>query len=402
MIKHGKLILCIAMSFSLFGGIKHTFAESTISAIWTNINPSTDVSIDLGNYLQGRGNTTIGGRAWFPLAYDNKRNVTVLFGGSGGDYLSTTAIDYSNQLWHYNYTTNIWTLTEPEIGCPNSDTWPNGRDNHELEYDEKNDVYWMFGGTGGECGDPNRRSGTWFYSPSARKWTKVAVTDFVRKELEESRFDPGFAYSPDHNMILLFGGEQYSSKNDTWSFDTLTKTWQRIYPNGDPNSPAPRGQAESSMVYDKFHKVFILFGGSGRQDTWVFNPVTMKWKEMHPELNGLIPAGREAHAMTYDSIRHLVILHGGASNYNAPGEPFNDVWIYAYSLNKWINITPPNSPGRRLHDIAYDELNDVVVLFSGVTTPGKTVGDTWILKLTGTIPATDSNPPSSPTGLIAK
>jgi N-acetylneuraminic acid mutarotase len=69
-------------------------------------------------------------------------------------------------------------------------------------------------------------------------------------------------------------------------------------------------------------------------DTWVFDHVNNTWIELSPESS---PSARAWHAMAYDSVNDKVVLFGGGE---ADYIFKNETWIYDPQANTWTNVTP--------------------------------------------------------------
>jgi len=130
-------------------------------------------------------------------------------------------------------------------------------------------------------------------------------------------------------------------------------------------SPAARYGAR--MVYDPIGRQSILFGGRADaligmkyfDDLWKFDSASLKWS---PIRTANRPGSRLSPGMVYDPINQQIIIFGGDS----PHDRLADTWVYSLADNRWQEVTPSDSPPPRSDmGLAYDELNKVVVMFSG-------------------------------------
>lgn len=258
------------------------------------------------------------GRGWIQLAYDSKRDAVVLFGGSGEWYF--------NDLWYYDLKQQLWTLILQDTRLAGVEKdwseYPRGRDNHNFVYDTENDVYWLYGGTG--------KGGMWRFHPDRKQWEALWPTHGTGP-LKMASMDPGFAYSADHDGMLLFGGTRYSPRDETWWFDAKQQRWQRLNPKVHPQA---RTQIENAMVYDTRRRQFILFGGQlpgknrpSLNDTWIFHPEQRTWQQMNPDNP---PPARDRHMMVFDQKNGVAIMLGA----NAVA----DTWIYFPDENRWQEL----------------------------------------------------------------
>jgi N-acetylneuraminic acid mutarotase len=142
-------------------------------------------------------------------------------------------------------------------------------------------------------------------------------------------------------------------------------------------NPSPR--AYISLAYDTESKLIILFGGQlGNyrlasnyvNDTWVYDADANKWTEMKPSNS---PGKRSAAALAYDAESDRVILFGGA---NMTTWGMSDTWAYDYNTNTWTQMA--NGPTKHLGArLAYDAESDRIILFGGFNMSGFLYDDTW-------------------------
>jgi N-acetylneuraminic acid mutarotase len=167
------------------------------------------------------------------------------------------------------------------------------------------------------------------------------------------------AYDIESDKAILFGGsasEEVDNLKDTWAYDYATNTWAEMSP---PDSPGDR--AGSTMAYNSKADRIILFGGINTNDvflddTWAYDYNTDTWQEMTPPGS----PKRAGHAMAYDTESDRVIMFGG-------GVDFFDVegtWAYDYNDNIWTEMSPEISPPKdHGHQMAYDSESDRVILW---------------------------------------
>lgn len=293
-----------------------TAAPASLDELPTNRWVRVEVSCEGGDPDYNGGCPT--GRGWIQLAYDSKRDKVVLFGGSGEWYF--------NDLWYFDPVTLVWSLVLQDTRLAGVEKdwskYPRGRDNHQFVYDPKNDVYWMYGGTG--------KGGTWKFDPDTREWTALWPTG-RSMPFDIASMDPGFAYSADLEGILLFGGTRFSPRDATWWFDTSSQKWSELTPSRHPEA---RTQLENALTYDSVRKKFILFGGQGKgrdrpkfDDTWIFDPDTGQWQEMTPPVS---PPARDRHVLVFDQKNDVAIMLGG--------HEVADTWIYDPKTNRWTEL----------------------------------------------------------------
>lgn len=89
------------------------------------------------------------------------------------------------------------------------------------------------------------------------------------------RVRPGFAYDPEHEVFVLFGGvrDQFSLRHDDlWIFDPRRRTWSEIQCS---NRPSPRG-GYYGMAYDEGADRFVLYGGRHSPVLWLDETWTLE------------------------------------------------------------------------------------------------------------------------------
>ena len=153
------------------------------------------------------------------------------------------------------------------------------------------------------------------------------------------------------------------------------------------------------MVYDSDHHVFVLFGGICKDypsrcaynsvlgDTWVYELSSNTWSRRQPAQS---PSPRLQQQMAYDPVHHVVVMFGGLN-----GPVFNELWVYSYEADTWIQIpTPAVNPGARyLGTLTYDASVDQFVLYGGANASYASASDAWRLTLSGTTPPPTNEPP---------
>jgi hypothetical protein len=72
------------------------------------------------------------------------------------------------------------------------------------------------------------------------------------------------AYFPRLRQVVLFGGAEFGSLDDTW-------VWNGALWRTKAFEPHPPARGATGMVYDPVLKGVLLFAGSnGSNDTWLF------------------------------------------------------------------------------------------------------------------------------------
>lgn len=286
------------------------------------------------------------------MAYDNRDNLTLLFGGLNGIF------EY-NDTWLYDSSKNIWSRERPENPPP-------ARHDTALAYDDLNGVYVLFGGMSGTT----QVNDTWTYNVSTNAWTQMHP-----QQTPPAGSGYVIAYDGSARLSVLYGGRtDYDFFNETWTYDAKLDNWTNM-----SSTPSPPERDDGMMSYDSVHKVMVFFGGSGSggvmTDTWTYELTTNTWTEKNPVTT---PPGRTDGAMAFDPVHGMVMLFGGLNG--SPG--YGDTWSFSVPGDSWLNVTPARSPSPRFgHDMVYDEATQVLVVFGGMDTACR--GDTWLIGLNG-------------------
>lgn len=137
------------------------------------------------------------------MAYDSRRQRTVMFGGAdaGGQFLGDT--------WEYDGATATWTQVFPPVSPPR-------RWNHVMEYDPGRGVVVMSGGYGNpQCGNycASFLSDVWEYNGVT--WTQRATGTTT----PSGREGAGFAFDTARQRFVLQGGSGNSAyPTETWLY----------------------------------------------------------------------------------------------------------------------------------------------------------------------------------------
>lgn len=276
------------------------------------------------------------------MIYDPVNQKIILFGGYG-----TSGI--LDDLWIYDYQEKSWIELYPVNNPP-------ARHSHKLAYCPENQKIILFGGYGRN----NALNDMWSYDYSANNWQELNP-----ENSPSPRMSHAMAYDSFNNKLILFSG--YGVNADTWVFDYDSNLWVEKFPTDHPTS-----RYGHTFIYDSYSQLCILFGGPD-DDTWSYNYTSEIWSEMNPSLH---PCSRYWHMMTYDTVNYRTILFGGSSL----SVDLADTWLYDYSTNNWLNQDPESTPPpRSCAALAYDSINQKVILFGGSTEGVQRIyNDTWV------------------------
>jgi hypothetical protein len=131
--------------------------------------------------------------------------------------------------------------------------------------------------------------------------------------------------------------------------------------SGDESVPAAHGDRNNENV--------VLFGGDDAattqyNDTWTWDGTT--WSQQSP---ATVPMARTMPAIAYDNISELVVMFSGAGT-------ANDTW--AWAGKNWKQLKARPAPASRWSPAAaFDPYSDGIVMFGGSSANGA-LADTWI------------------------
>jgi len=268
--KRGRLVLFGGTSLTPSGGEKYdTDTWEWDGKDWTQVQTSGGPP----------------GRTSHAMAYDPKRGVVVLYGGTNGE----TAL---SDVWEWNGKT--WTQA-----CPVCN--PAARYLHQMYYDPVLQQVVIYGGANGETG--YHEAWSW----NGKKWAYVNFASQAPYSWTGS-----LVYDSNHERVIGFLGEPWGG---TWFLDN--GQWSKAVL---PVEPPKR--MHFGLVYDPDHGRTILFGGKPDNttwfnDTWVFDGNT--WKEIKT-LH--LPPPRSDFAAFYDPTRHAMMIYGG----QGLDDYYNDMW----------------------------------------------------------------------------
>jgi hypothetical protein len=276
------------------------------------------------------------------MVYDERRQMTVLFGGADASAVRDETWAWGGDHWHML-----------AVDGPAPRTFP------AFVWDAARSEAVLFGGRKVLFGGDDQRdtclSDTWVLRVDG--WQRRAVAG------PPPRSESGIAYDRDRRVVVLFGGYndvggERVRLGDTWEWDGATWTLRA------QTGPMPRSGV--AMAYDERLHRTVLFGGNGgpRSDTWAWDGV--RWEIIStpataPRFNSLAQ---------YDSVRHQLVRTTG---WNGTAR-VSETWLF--DGRRW-SLRSSDGPSARNHSaIAFDRHRGRLVLHGGHD--GTFVfGDTW-------------------------
>jgi hypothetical protein len=183
------------------------------------------------------------GRIWRPMAYDSRRQRSVVFGGGlpGGNgwtmFDDTWELDHRTQAW-----TQIPTTAQPRPAI-----------HYALAYDARRGVVVLFGGITVVNGVFANLRETWEWD--GLRWTQNHTANAPTARVAPLVYDAG------RGVVVLFGGSYFDPGQgdvrplgETWEYDGVD--WRRV-----PAIAPEPSDRWGSMTYDPTRGRVLLFGG---------------------------------------------------------------------------------------------------------------------------------------------
>jgi hypothetical protein len=207
-------------------------------------------------------------------------------------------------------------------------------------------------------------------------------------------------------LAMLTGVSAVGMLQDTRKSIT-TSSWA-------PRGPFPR--AGHSAVLDTAKNKMIVFGGNTFasdsppsahfNDVWYLgsaNSTNPNESWTLAKTAGTPPHARLGHSAVLDPVNNRMIVFGGAEGFAAPCD--NDVWVLSNANGvggtpTWTQLSPSGTPPtvRFFQGAAYDQTNNILVVFGGAGCFGGFFNDVWALSNANGIGGTPAWTQLSPTG----
>ncbi|KAK3711397.1 hypothetical protein QZH41_013506, partial [Actinostola sp. cb2023] len=196
-----------------------------------------------------------------------------------------------------------------------------------------------------------------------------------------ARRDAAIGYDAIRKQVIIFGGRSGSILDDTWLFNTTSKTWSEVAnPKDKDGNVVPENRF--SMVYGSQNNYFYVSTGEGKSgsarvfhdDVNRFDFNTQKWVKLEPTTS-LRPEKRYGSGGgVHPSGNGLYVTHGFS------GVRYSNTLKFTFQTQKWemkfagTNSYNPSYPHSRcLHSSAMTE-EDELVMYGGCLGGGSTGG----------------------------
>jgi hypothetical protein len=232
------------------------------------------------------------GRILGGAAYDENRNVLVVYGGRPVELGQC-----SQETWEWDGETWTQVDAQPPTAC----------DHVKMVYDSARGEMILFSGL-----DPDEQPVNETWSWDGSEW------QLLSEEGPESRGHFGFVHDPNHGQTLLYGGYTSAATDEFWAWKD--GAWQEL------DFAGPGTLSHFGMIYDTNANALYIFGGATARST--FSSLTDKtwvlsggsWRELSPASS---PFRRGNPAMGYDPVRERIVLYGG---FASDQSKFGDTW----------------------------------------------------------------------------
>src|SRR3989344_4625105 len=334
--------------------------------------------------------TPPGVRQMHVAVYDENNPRMIVWGGRNG----TSSSNYLSEIWELNTTSGseAWTDRSQAAG----DKVP-GSPSSAARFDTANKIMVIFGGEDSALAQHKH-----VYFIDLATAGSAPFWGALHNNWLWGRDAIGYAYNPDRNETLIFGGfgrlvedtlAEGEHTNEFWIYDHANGEWYQPILNTMFGISEREG---ATIIYDTNRDRYIIFGGLGGTNTLnniYFNDV---WElkasavgatgvytltKLNP--TGTKPAARWLHAAVYDATNDRMIVFGGDDGSNF----FNDVKALSFSGGAdvaWSAIPPTGTApsARRQPAYAIDTGENVMLISHGATGVNSFAGDTFKLTLT--------------------
>ena len=308
-----------------------------------------------------RSNSGPAARVGASMAFDPLTGTTVLFGGNTGTVQSDT----------WSWDGNSWSNVTPTSGSPVA------RQDAAMAYDADVQQIVLFGGR-----TPAARNDTWMWN--GQKWAGVSTANSPT-----ARSLSALAYSATTHSLILVGGFDGTVGAGAFKSDVYTFTgtnWTTITATG-----APSGRA-GTVVGGMPNGNLALFGGQSGAgplaEAWNLNVISTTsaaWSQL--TVSTPAPTARVQASGSWDSVRGELTIVGGTTGTvttggtTGSGTVASDNWGLKISVPNTtaVNETPVAGPsGLYGHSAAFDVSHSVTVVYGGADSSGTAHGETWL------------------------
>jgi hypothetical protein len=196
-----------------------------------------------------------------------------------------------------------------------------------------------------------------------------------------ARIHQGAIWDAARQRILMFGGVGDASYNDLWAYYPATREWTELIATGD----IPSTRSGHTAIFDPATGTMIVYGGwngDTLNDTYSLNCSTLAWTRL---ADG--PGARSEHAAIYRSANHSMIVSGGINTGWFDGYSGFELWSLNLTSGAWSEVSTTGGPDpeainhpdwRFRHPVGYDSVTDTLYLIGGESYAFQ-MRDAWVL-----------------------
>jgi MYXO-CTERM domain-containing protein len=364
LIRHGLAVFALS-ALATCNDLAEAPGLGAIKPVHKKLGPAP--ATEVATWRRGVSATAPEGRFLQAVAFDETRQVVVMFGGENRS-VNFGAATPTQDLWEWSQATGQWSLRAA------TGTVPDARAGAAMAFDSARNKMVLFGG---RAASGYNYEDLWEWDPTTGAWSEKSNAG----SHPSARAQHGMVYEKASGKILLFGGGRSTapssdgtsvsaSLGDTWELDPTTGTWAQLAPTG-----APSVRHDFGLVWDSTRNKAVLFGGMQidipgatgvpKQDTWEWDPTGHTWSER--TVTGSKPSQRFGHAMTFDATRGKVVLFGGWDMTTSGSR--NDLWDWDAGTGVWTQRlagTEAGLPGPRSYtSMIFDTARSRCALVAG-------------------------------------
>ncbi|HYI07866.1 MAG TPA: kelch repeat-containing protein [Thermoanaerobaculia bacterium] len=304
------------------------------------------------------------------MAYDEREEVTILFGGRGTvDAATTSGLHASDETWFWNG--GRWLQQYPA-------TKPPARSAHNMVYDSKNGRVVMFGGrveAAERAADATFLNDLWAYENG--NWIAI---DGSASERPAPRQNAGMAYDRARDRFVVYGGSRLTADGvtlenlfDTWEFDGTN--WTKVSDAPEVLKPLLAYDINAGITY------MIALSSSTTGESrlmYRYDAAAHAWVALAPTA---MPTCVNEGYLIYRHHTQKLLFLGGLCTSGTPNA--EEAWEYDRAANTWTKTTT-NAINRGVAQaVSYDTVGGTVVQFGGtVSFAGGQTSITTLLKPT--------------------
>jgi N-acetylneuraminic acid mutarotase len=231
-------------------------------------------------------------RLWPKVAWHSTRRRLYVFGGW------TEAADLS-ELWVYEPDHNVWSELDPDGEIPVA------RASGSVAFDEQAGRLFLFGGA---ARPGHYLNDLWVYSIAENAWEELTPDGTP----PEGRCEHSLAWDEREQALLVFGGMTGSSlRSDLMAYHARDNQWAVVGCEG----PGPAPRSHHGACWDALGRNMYIFGGAnggkGLNDLWAYTPATRSWRPLEPANSG--PGPRWGQQSVWNGATGQLYVFGGQS-----------------------------------------------------------------------------------------